>query len=57
MRIPTLSGPLMLEFASADARDAAINALPLNRKAGAAAAIEPTGPQAAVKKQLLQEDA
>lgn len=62
MRVATISGPLMLEFESMEARDAAITKItPL--LAGSAPSskpsssnIEPTGPMANVKKQLLEED-
>ena len=61
MRVATISGPLMLEFESMEARDAAIARItPL--LAGAAqssrpaSGIEPTGPLSNVKKQLLEED-
>ena len=60
MRVPTLSGPLMLEFPSMEARDAAIGHItPLlaRKPAGqTGAAIEPSGAHAAIKKELLQED-
>lgn len=63
MRVATISGPLMLEFESMEARDAAISRItPLlagsapSSKPSSSSSIEPTGPMATVKKQLLEED-
>ncbi len=62
MRVATISGPLMLEFESMEARDAAITRItPLltgghHSSKPIGNSIEPTGPMASVKKQLLEED-
>lgn len=60
MRVATVSGPLMLEFGSMEERDAVIARItPLLVRSlgqGSGSNIEPTGPLAAEKKQLLEED-
>lgn len=62
MRVATVSGPLVLEFPSMEARDNAIaevtpllvSKAPTSRTP--ASGIEPTGPLANIKKELLEED-
>ena len=58
VRLPTLSGPLVLEFSSMEERDTAIDRLTYLIAASRPSQrlMEPTGSLAAIKKEMLQED-
>ena len=57
MRIPSVSGPLVLAFASMEERDRVVNQLAaLRASVSEKKTMEPGGPHAEVKKELLQSD-